>query len=709
MGVVGSLGIKDNMSSVLRSVKRENQSFRKDVKETNKALNETWGKKRTAKLDASSAIQSANVLAKSVSPLRKKITMVATLKDAASAKIQSVTGKVKALGKRIASPIAKLKDTITAKLKPITSKVKALGKLVATPIVKLKDGVSAGISKIKGKIKSISKSVVIPVTIAATVAAAALGGAVKGGMQLEQQQISMEHFIGATNKDADDSTVKKISGEYMNALRQNANSTPFETADVIQAGSRAIAVASGNTKEAMSLVKLAEDMAAASGGTKTIGDAMEALADAKLGETERLKEFGFKVSAEEFDSKGFKGVSKDLGDFYGGAAEKLATSGAGLFSTIKGKLKSNVADIGLGIVDKLKPAMSSVIALIDKASPAMMEFGGKIADGIGKGISVISSLIPKAVSGFQTLQPYISGIVDGIKPIFPLMLSFGETMAGTASKIGASFLPVINTVIDNMCKNFTAILPIMQTVFTTIGSILSSAAPIISGLVSGIGTVIQTLAPVFNTIFGGIGEKVGSVIDFIGSKMGFITDIINWAAPMISDVLTTAWSVISPVIDIVISVFKILWSVVEAVFPAIQKMLTNVWGFIKPIVEAIGGVVGGIAKGFGWIADKLTGGGKDKKVGANASGTNNWRGGLTWVGERGPELIDVPKSARILPNKESVSYANNQPKRGLASAVQITIAKLADAIIVREDADIDRIGSVMAQKILEALKNLAPA
>ncbi|MCB6585331.1 hypothetical protein, partial [Streptococcus gordonii] len=62
----------------------------------------------------------------------------------------------------------------------------------------------------------------------------------------------------------------------------------------------------------MSLVKLAEDMAAASGGTASVQDAIEALGDAKMGEMERLKSFGFKVSADEFEQKGFKGVSKDL-------------------------------------------------------------------------------------------------------------------------------------------------------------------------------------------------------------------------------------------------------------------------------------------------------------------------------------------------------------------------------------------------------------
>lgn len=35
-------------------------------------------------------------------------------------------------------------------------------------------------------------------------------------------------------------------------------------------------------------------------------------------------------------------------------------------------------------------------------------------------------------------------------------------------------------------------------------------------------------------------------------------------------------------------------------------------------------------------------------VGANANGTPNWRGGLTMVGERGPELVNLPRGSKVM-------------------------------------------------------------
>ena len=62
--------------------------------------------------------------------------------------------------------------------------------------------------------------------------------------------------------------------------------------------------------------------------------------------------------------------------------------------------------------------------------------------------------------------------------------------------------------------------------------------------------------------------------------------------------------------------------------------------------------------------------------GYNATGNDNWRGGLTWVGEAGPELVALPGGSQIL---------NAQDSRGLGGdTFYITI----DAASVREFNDI---------------------
>lgn len=46
-----------------------------------------------------------------------------------------------------------------------------------------------------------------------------------------------------------------------------------------------------------------------------------------------------------------------------------------------------------------------------------------------------------------------------------------------------------------------------------------------------------------------------------------------------------------------------------------------------------------------------------KYVSYNAAGTDNWRGGLTWVGEGGPELVSLPRGSQIYNSQESRAMA----------------------------------------------------
>ena len=52
--------------------------------------------------------------------------------------------------------------------------------------------------------------------------------------------------------------------------------------------------------------------------------------------------------------------------------------------------------------------------------------------------------------------------------------------------------------------------------------------------------------------------------------------------------------------------------------------------------------------------------GFNRTLGRNAHGTNFWRGGLTWVGEQGPELIDLPKGTKVHSNQKSMNMMKNK-------------------------------------------------
>lgn len=91
------------------------------------------------------------------------------------------------------------------------------------------------------------------------------------------------------------------------------------------------------------------------------------------------------------------------------------------------------------------------------------------------------------------------------------------------------------------------------------------------------------------------------------------------------------------------------------------------------IVEALKmAAIRGISKilgGSSWWSAPL--------IGANAMGTDNWRGGLSWVGEKGPELVNLPMGAQVIPNNKIGSVGGGGMSFTYAPVIDAKGASLA--------------------------------
>lgn len=81
-----------------------------------------------------------------------------------------------------------------------------------------------------------------------------------------------------------------------------------------------------------------------------------------------------------------------------------------------------------------------------------------------------------------------------------------------------------------------------------------------------------------------------------------------------------------------------------------RDSLSNIIAKLAEMVASVG--FDTIWKGIG--GDAMSGGFLSwLGIGANASGTPNWRGGLSRINERGAEIIDLPKGSRVFPHEMS--------------------------------------------------------
>lgn len=85
-----------------------------------------------------------------------------------------------------------------------------------------------------------------------------------------------------------------------------------------------------------------------------------------------------------------------------------------------------------------------------------------------------------------------------------------------------------------------------------------------------------------------------------------------------------------------------------------RRTLTSLGNSLKSFQDKIQGTRTGADDPYNKaLSEKL-------RAGKNATGTDHWRGGLTWVGERGPELLNLPRGSQIIPNDESKKMAGGK-------------------------------------------------
>lgn len=163
-----------------------------------------------------------------------------------------------------------------------------------------------------------------------------------------------------------------------------------------------------------------------------------------------------------------------------------------------------------------------------------------------------------------------------------------------------------------------------------------------------------------------------------------------------------------------------LWDGIKSIFGGIGTWFGGIWDGVKSGFKSfINFIIGGLNKipeGLNSLSVKVPSwvpkvGGKElgfsvPTIPYLAKGTNNWKGGLAQINEPwiGGEIVDLPSGTRVYPHDKSVQMAKADGAKSAGGSKSIIVNKLADSIIVREEADIDTIVDKLVKK-LERVSN----
>ena len=248
-------------------------------------------------------------------------------------------------------------------------------------------------------------------------------------------------------------------------------------------------------------------------------------------------------------------------------------------------------------------ALGQMTNSTEESQAALKIFGdsAKELNGmIEQGTSGIASMVAEFNDlGLAVSDEDIQSLVEAQKSIDEMKASF----MAAAAELMATFAPAINAVMNFLTK----LSPETKQIIMVVAALTAT--------IVGLSLAISAVGMIYTTMMGIMGA----------ATMTFTAQ----AAPIL--LLVAALAALALAIKEVIDDYK-EW-----------QQLTGNSGFFNYL--------------FGSNNNPSSGGGGGHS--RNAKGTPYWQGGLTWVGEEGPELVDLPTGSRIYNNQQSTSIGGN--------------------------------------------------
>jgi len=366
-------------------------------------------------------------------------------------------------------------------------------------------------------------------------------------------------------------------------------------------------------------------------------------------------------------------------------------------------LKNQIA-VGLQpVAMKLFDTINSLVPTFQRFADTIVKVGDKFASLTPAQQDTILKLVALAAATGPVLKVFgsvvgsVGGVVRGMGNLGKSMKTAGGLMKLVLSPanlvvlaivavVGAIVLLIkywgqISTFFKNLWQSFKQTLGITDETSKTFSKAFGAIGNVVKTVVGAIIAVFKALAPIIGTVFaviiGIVTIYVKTITKIIGTIINVIGSILNFLSP-----------IITPIVEFIKTLVNGVIGLINMLIRAMNKLHWK----IPDWVPFMGG------KEFGFNIPEIP---------TLAKGTNYFPGGLAIVGELGPELVQMPRGSRVIPAAQTEQIINNTSSR--ANSVTINVNKLAEQVVVREEADIDKIADAFVNKLQKVALNYGGA
>ena len=396
-----------------------------------------------------------------------------------------------------------------------------------------------------------------------------------------------------------------------------------------------------------------------------------------------------------------------------------------------------------GFVQAIKPLIENIKTIFK----GVAQFVKGVFTGDWKGaLNGLKTIASGALSGlvniikapFKLIANTVKGAVNSFKNlniVKSIFTALGNAIKNVLTKCGVDmkkFSATINNIKTRVGSIINGLKTIFSTVFNAIGKVVKALATVIANIFgkkvsstcSAAGAVITAFKAVasaaFNFIAGAIKKAMNIIVPVVkvafGAIKGAISAAVNTITSIISGVLTVFDGLITFISGVFTGNWRQAWEGVKSIFKGIFDTFAAICKApINAVIGIINGAISALNKINVTIPDWVPGLG-GKSFGINIptipqlyKGTDNWKGGMAMIHDRGGEIVDLPQGSRVYPHDKSVEMARREGERNGSGSISINIQKLADKIEVRSDEDIDRIAEALAYKLKKIAFNTGTA
>lgn len=399
--------------------------------------------------------------------------------------------------------------------------------------------------------------------------------------------------------------------------------------------------------------------------------------------------------------------------------EILANTPDGQLKRMKNQQAALMATIGKGLLPMQKAFIDMVSTIMPIVAPVIQD----IFNTFSGAFTWIAQVITENKETIKT------NLTEGMNVVKSVLSTVGGVIKWCTENLGF-LVPVLKVIVAGFVafNVIAGVIPILVSIFNAfmtvikvvrLLSMLMMANPILIAITAiAIGlyllidnweTVKEVALSVWDAISSYAAELWNSLVsgcmEFVNGVIKVITPIYNRFMEIMSPILDGVKQIFSGIIDFIVGVFTGNW---DMAFSGLVKIFSGYFGIIKSVAESVlgwvqdklqwaGEKIDAIKEGGAWLYNNTVG---RVTAGNNATGTEYWKGGATYVNEnqRG-EIINLPNGSQVIPHDESM-------KQLASSSGNVTVNVTVQGNVIGNEDFMDACGRHVTNKVMLAMGNM---